>query len=197
MSRQPEVTRLRQRDAQAATDCLTRAFLPDPLWLALLPDANVRQQQLTGMFRATIRTALHGDLPLATPGISAVAVWEPPRRRMLMSALRSGFAEERWVLSLPAPERRRVSAVFRRLAQRRNDLMPSPHWYLKAIGVEPTHQGRGLGAHAAGQEVVLSAEHENYRWADYETAQTLLRFDSNKNALWELDYRLTGESKAS
>ena len=52
-----------------------------------------------------------------------------------------------------------------------------------------------FGSDAIGQEIVLSAEHTEYRWVDYETAQQLLRFDSNKNALWELDYRLTNERK--
>ena len=145
MSVQPEVTRLRQQHGKAAAGCLTRAFLPDPLWLALLPDAGVREKQLTGKLRATVRTAVHGGLPLATPGLTGVAVWQPPRRPALRSMLRTGFPTERWLLSLPAPERRRVAAVFRRLSERREALMPSPFWYLEAIGVEPTHQGRGLG----------------------------------------------------
>ena len=52
-----------------------------------------------------------------------------------------------------------------------------------------------FGADAQGQEIVLSSEHVEFRWVDYLTAQSLLRFDSNKNALWELDYRLTKEEK--
>ena len=52
-----------------------------------------------------------------------------------------------------------------------------------------------FGVDAAGLEIVLSEEHIEYRWVDYETAQQLLRFDSNKNALWELDYRLTNQRK--
>jgi len=52
-----------------------------------------------------------------------------------------------------------------------------------------------FGAEIVGQEIVLSAEHLSFRWADYGSAQSLLRFDSNKNALWELDYRLTNDRK--
>ena len=52
-----------------------------------------------------------------------------------------------------------------------------------------------FGADADGQEIVLSEEHESFRWVDYNTAQELLRFDSNNNALWELDYRLTNDRK--
>ena len=52
-----------------------------------------------------------------------------------------------------------------------------------------------FGADAGEQEIILSEEHESFRWVDYNTAQELLRFDSNKNALWELDYRLTNDMK--
>jgi dihydroneopterin triphosphate diphosphatase len=36
-------------------------------------------------------------------------------------------------------------------------------------------------------EMRLSAEHSEYRWTDYPTAQQLLHWDSDKTALWELD----------
>lgn len=36
----------------------------------------------------------------------------------------------------------------------------------------------------------LSSEHSEYRWLSYGDAYDLLSRDSNKNALWELNYRL-------
>ena len=36
-------------------------------------------------------------------------------------------------------------------------------------------------------DIRLSAEHSEYLWADYPTAQQLLHWDSDKTALWELD----------
>jgi dATP pyrophosphohydrolase len=52
-----------------------------------------------------------------------------------------------------------------------------------------------FGVQAGETEIRLSAEHTEFCWVDYTTAQQMLRFDSNKNALWELDYRLTRHSK--
>ncbi|MGD2026186.1 MAG: NUDIX domain-containing protein [Anaerolineales bacterium] len=52
-----------------------------------------------------------------------------------------------------------------------------------------------FGAAAGGHKIVLSAEHESFRWVRYAAAQKLLTFDSNCNALWELDYRLTGDNQ--
>jgi dATP pyrophosphohydrolase len=41
------------------------------------------------------------------------------------------------------------------------------------------------------KEIILSDEHTECRWVDYHSAQEKLRWDSNKNALWELNERLT------
>ena len=37
---------------------------------------------------------------------------------------------------------------------------------------------------------MLGDEHSEIKWASYEEAKELLKFDSNKNALWELNERL-------
>lgn len=37
----------------------------------------------------------------------------------------------------------------------------------------------------------IGAEHSEYRWLPYREARELLKYDSNKSALWELNHRLT------
>lgn len=39
-------------------------------------------------------------------------------------------------------------------------------------------------------EIVISDEHKGYKWLKYEEAMEKLKFDSNKNALWELNEKL-------
>lgn len=39
-------------------------------------------------------------------------------------------------------------------------------------------------------DIILSDEHTNYEWLDYETAKRKLKYDSNKVALWELDNKI-------
>lgn len=41
-------------------------------------------------------------------------------------------------------------------------------------------------------EIILSSEHREYVWLTYQKALDLLRWDSNKTALYELDCRLRG-----
>jgi dATP pyrophosphohydrolase len=50
--------------------------------------------------------------------------------------------------------------------------------------VIPEHS---FGVDVTGHELTLSSEHSELRWVAYEGAVSLLKWDSNKNALWELD----------
>lgn len=43
-------------------------------------------------------------------------------------------------------------------------------------------------------DVHYSNEHTEIKWVGYEEARNLLEFESNRNALWELDYRLQNQS---
>lgn len=36
-------------------------------------------------------------------------------------------------------------------------------------------------------DLKLSSEHTEYKWVDYQSASMMLKYDSNKVALWELD----------
>jgi len=42
--------------------------------------------------------------------------------------------------------------------------------------------------------ITLSGEHTELRWVSYEEAYSLLKWDSNRNALWELNERLKKNS---
>ena len=39
-------------------------------------------------------------------------------------------------------------------------------------------------------QIALSREHIDFRWVDYDTAKQMLKWDSNRTAPWELDFRL-------
>ena len=47
-----------------------------------------------------------------------------------------------------------------------------------------------FGVHVQDHEIALSNEHTEFRWVSYQLAWELLKWDSNKNALWELNFRL-------
>lgn len=45
-------------------------------------------------------------------------------------------------------------------------------------------------------ELKLSAEHTDFQWLEYEEAMQKLKWDSNRNALWELNERLKKEDSS-
>lgn len=47
-----------------------------------------------------------------------------------------------------------------------------------------------FGVEAGNNDIVLSDEHINFKWCTYKEAIKLLYWDSNRNALWELNERL-------
>lgn len=47
-----------------------------------------------------------------------------------------------------------------------------------------------FGVEVKNKQINLSKEHVEYKWVDYEEAIKILKWDSNKNALWELNQRL-------
>lgn len=79
----------------------------------------------------------------------------------------------------------------------------SPYIRLSAIAAIPAVNICGLkwgdnimipeisfGVELTSKEMQLSHEHSEYRWLSCKEAMALLKYDSNKSALWELDYRL-------
>ena len=49
-----------------------------------------------------------------------------------------------------------------------------------------------FGIEVGEADLQISSEHTDYRWLSYEDAYALLRYDSNRTALWELHCRLLG-----
>lgn len=143
-----EVIPLHAKDYLAAGGTLSRAFLDDPLWSVLMSDPQTRQARLAQMFTGLAKTtAAASGVVETTPGLEAVALWLPPGKELgWWSMVRSGMSMPRFAMALPAQDRRRMIAVLRQGDQRREELMPKPHWYLEAIGVEPEHQGAGFGS---------------------------------------------------
>ncbi len=141
---------------------LGRAFRDDPLWMATFSDPVRRPELLVAMFTGVTRaTVAARGMAETTPGIDAVALWLPPGKDFgFWATVKSGFALPRFVMSLPAQDRSRMMTVLRQLGERKKALMPDPHWYLAAIGVDPERQGEGLGSTLV-RSGIRRADHEN------------------------------------
>jgi dihydroneopterin triphosphate diphosphatase len=47
-----------------------------------------------------------------------------------------------------------------------------------------------FGVELKDKKIKISPEHSTYQWFSYEEAREKLEWDSNKSALWELNYRI-------
>lgn len=142
------LTPLPANESVRAGAVLGRAFHDDPLWEVTFSDPDRRPEQLVAMFTSLTKTTVAGrGLAETTPGLDAVALWMRPGKDVgLWAMVKSGFALPRFAMSLPGEDRKRMMAVLRQFEQRKKALMPDPHWYLSAIGVDPDRQGEGLGS---------------------------------------------------
>ena len=47
-----------------------------------------------------------------------------------------------------------------------------------------------FGVNTKKNKIILSSEHTEYKWVTYEEAFGILKWDSNRNALWELNEKI-------
>ena len=167
-----------------ASGLYARAFWADPLMAHYLPDPALRTQVLPTFMRLALRYCLaHGEVwaapdpqnPLALAGL---ACWLPPGHTalgtwgMIQASLGVVSLRQAWTIlrsfagNRAASDRPRasflsqVSSAQTQIDRIHRSVAPGPHWYLMILGVEPAHQGQGIGtrliapqlarAHSAG-----------------------------------------------
>lgn len=124
---------------------LARAFYDDPPFVWLLPAPGTRLARLTLLFTALagIEALPYGGVDLAREGadIAGGAVWLPPGRREAGPARKARAAPLHW--RAVAGAEIRAARMGHALSRARP---AAPHWYLKAVAVDPARQGRGVAS---------------------------------------------------
>jgi GNAT superfamily N-acetyltransferase len=167
--------------AMAAT--LARALADDPGWIYIFPDAASRVREMTKMLRVMVGDAYVGlGATWMLPDARAAAVWMPPGRRHVSIGKQLVLAPRlAWRL------RARTLRGIRMFAAMEQKAPKEPHAYLAILGVDPAHQGRGLGQRAiqpvldacdadrtlAWLETANPANHGFYRRVGFERADAV------------------------
>jgi GNAT superfamily N-acetyltransferase len=132
-------------DVTVLAAILARAFYDDPPLVWLLPDPATRLGRITRMFETVIgiESLRYGGVDVACGAgkILGGAIWLPPGHR------RAGFREQ--IQAVPNHVRVLAGSLGRaaRYGRALEGAHPKePHWYLKAIGVDPAWQGLGLAS---------------------------------------------------
>jgi ribosomal protein S18 acetylase RimI-like enzyme len=117
-------------------DVLTLAFASDPPNRWMYPDARAYLQNFPKFAQALGGGALATGTAFMTRDGSGVILWLAPESEPDEEAL------GRVVETLDQKKQAVLGAVVEQMARYHPH---EPHWYLPFIGVDPAHQGRGIG----------------------------------------------------
>jgi ribosomal protein S18 acetylase RimI-like enzyme len=154
------VVRLGVPQKERASAVLTKAFMDDPMYSYIFPDSYEREESLGRLWQALVNyTMVYGEI-YTTPEVAGVACWLSPgnTRQTFWRMLRTGMGFARAVMKFEAEGRKRFLEIINYADQEHERLMPQPHWYLWAIGVEPENQGQGIGGRLIEPVLKRSAE---------------------------------------
>ncbi len=141
-----EIVRMQRGQLAAARESLTRAFLDYALMKYVNIELAPRRRGVGTLYGGVVRDTLrHGEVHVSA-GLEGACCWLPPGVGLpsFTREVRSGM------LGLPfgfgwAGFQRLVEfdKVQRQLHEK---YALGPHWFLATIGVDPAHQGRGIGS---------------------------------------------------
>ena len=141
-----EIVRLRREQFAAARQMLTRAFLDYPLMIYANEQLARRRRGVATLYGAIVRDSLRYGEVHVSAGVEGACCWLPPgvslpsfarevRSGMLGLPLGFGWAGFQRLVDFDHEQRR----LHEKYAK-------GPHWFLATIGVDPAHQGRGIGS---------------------------------------------------
>ncbi len=146
----------------SAAETLAAAFMSDPGFAWVLPDAARRRRRLDAIFAGSVVHARRHGGVVSIDSARAIGVWLPDtkavigpvdaaRGKMLTLPMKVGVGSMR---RLDRAEKEGTAFLHRHLS--------SPYAYLMALGVHPDRQGRGLASRVI-EQVVDEARSAGYR----------------------------------
>jgi GNAT superfamily N-acetyltransferase len=128
-------------DVERLSRTMARAFEDDPAGRWFFPEDSTR---LAGLYRMFNEMALPDTLPheetYTTPEIAGGALWVPPGEG------ETGLLDElRALPTIATIWRRHTPRALRSFSFMEKNHPKEPHYYLWPLGVDPDHQGQGIG----------------------------------------------------
>ena len=124
-------------DEEHAINVIVLAFSADPAARRMFPDPTQYLRHFPKLVKAFGGKAFDHGTAYRIDGFRGAALWLPPDVHPDDEPL-GALIEE----TVAEPVRPEVFAVIEQMA---NYHPGEPHWYLPLIGVDPIHQGKGLG----------------------------------------------------
>jgi ribosomal protein S18 acetylase RimI-like enzyme len=166
-----QAIRLTQNQLPTAINVMMKAFHDDPFVAYLAPDEVKRTHLLPAFLGIVVNYCfLYGEV-WTTPTISGVACWLVPNKTSptFWGMLRTGMFTV--PLKFGWAGFQRFNDVVTYTDAIHKQAVAEPHWYLWGIGVDPAHQGQGIGgdlirpvlgtADAAGQPCYVETQNDS------------------------------------
>jgi len=127
-------------DEAALSATMARAFCDDPFVSYLVPDKERRIRKLPNMFGLLFALGRPFGAVDVTARVEAAAIWRPPNTWHI--PFHQYLTNGPKLLGIFGPYVFRALQSMDRLEKRHPR---EPHWYLQAIGTDPSFQGKGFG----------------------------------------------------
>jgi ribosomal protein S18 acetylase RimI-like enzyme len=128
-------------DAQAIGETMARAFMDDPLISYLVPDRAVRQRVAPRLFRLIFKLGYPYGCCDVTDDVGAAAMWRPPGSwEVPLWQYVANIGEFFAIFGVGGTMN--VMNVMDVIEKRHPH---EPHFYLQALGTDPSKQGKGWG----------------------------------------------------
>ena len=134
---------LAPEDVGDAGATIARAFHDDALTAHLYPDERERARLAPLMFEALVRYDCLFGLVDHLPGFVAVASWMRPGETVETPERLTAAGFDDLPPEVPLE---RLDEFFSSISWAHETSTSGPHWYLRLLGVDPEHQGAGLGS---------------------------------------------------
>ncbi|MDX1797456.1 MAG: hypothetical protein R3255_02295 [Candidatus Lokiarchaeia archaeon] len=128
-----------------ASQIVSKAFFEDPLMLCLFPKPKERKRKLRLMMELLIRIGMkYGVVHATSLELEGIAIWFPSNKAKitpLMGLLNGGFS---YFFKLGSKAVRKQNKIYNYIYTKHKKLLPSYHWYLSIIAINPVYQGMGF-----------------------------------------------------
>jgi hypothetical protein len=131
---------------EAGAHVLARAFQHDPLMVHVLPNPQKRQRLLPVLFRIVVHYSLRYGVIYAAPSLEGLICCLPPGQTASIGRL-ALVSLSRPPLQLGLTALRRLLRASNTVDRAHEQVAPGAHWYIWALGVDPTNQEHGVGGH--------------------------------------------------
>ena len=139
-----DLFRLTNAQIEPASRIIARAFQDDPLMEYYFPDESVRKEKLPYTFEFLLNYVItRGEVYAISPKLEGIALWLSSDKAhiTLEDALNCGGLTYMSKVGSKVMQKQMDTSEY--MHSIHENLVPSFHWYLNVLGVDPEFQGMG------------------------------------------------------